>query len=365
MGDVRLNAEFTDYDPTKRLNDQVTTVNDLLNDFVVRDEMVKEMIDAEIIWSNTIVRGHVQVWAAPANGGKTTLAMHAAKELAHDGFDVFYFLEDAGGSDLKQLVDTATSGGYRLLNSTVTGKSVGDILKTIGEIAGSQADLSNNVYIFDTLKKFCDLMGKGASRAFFSLMRSLSTLGGTVILLGHTNKNPDHRGKPIFEGVGDVRNDVDELFYLSKSAPDENGNSLIGIEPDKVRAVLQATTYKLTANREVIPIETERSVAQIRKLEQSREEHEPVITYITSYLDEHESEKLTSLAEKARDNCGIGLNKARSIIMEHSGSNDDKWVLWRRTRVKANNTIRISKKCQVQTENQTSSSCSGFEHGGS
>lgn len=344
MGEVRLNAQYFDYEPNKLAGDSVTSASALLDDFMVTDEMVAEMMDAEIIWSNTIVRGHVQVWAAPANGGKTMLAMYAAKELANAGFNVAYFQEDAGGSDMKQLVDAARSGGYKLLNSTLGGKSVDDIIKTICLIGKSREDLSNNIYIFDTLKKFCDLMGKGASREFFSLMRSLSALGGTVILLGHTNKNLAHDGKPIFEGVGDVRNDVDELFYLSRSEPDANGDVLVGVELDKVRSQVRASSYKITADREVVPVETERSVAEIKKIQQSRKDHQEVIAYVNSHLDKHLAENLTLLAEMVRDNCGIGLNKSKSIIIEHSGAYEDEWMIWLRTKVTINNAIRISKK---------------------
>jgi hypothetical protein len=95
MGEVRLNAQYFDYEPNKFAGDPVTSASALLDDFMVTDEMVAEMMDAEIIWSNTIVRGHVQVWAAPTNGGKTMLAMYAAKELANAGFNVAYFQEDA------------------------------------------------------------------------------------------------------------------------------------------------------------------------------------------------------------------------------------------------------------------------------
>lgn len=346
MGDVRLNAQVFDYEPetSEPAGIQHRSVSTLLDTFVVTEEMVEEMMDAEIIWSNTIVRGHVQVWAAPANGGKTTIAMCASNELANAGFNVLYFQEDAGGSDMKQLVDAAKSGGYKLLNSTLGGKSVNDIVKTIRMIAKSREDLSNDIFIFDTLKKFCDLMGKGASREFFSLMRSLSALGGTVILLGHTNKNLDFNGKPIFEGVGDVRNDVDELFYFSRSEPNANGDILVGVEPDKVRSLVKATSYKITADRKVIPIETERSIADIKKIQHSRNEYQDLIAFVNDHLDKHQAENLTSLAEVVRDNCGIGLNKAKSIILEHSGAYEDDWVLWLRTKVTANNAVRISKK---------------------
>ena len=70
--------------------------------------------------------------------------------------------------------------------------------------------LGNIVLIVDTLKKFVELMSKGGARLFFSLMRALTQRGATVILLGHTNKHRGPDGKLVFEGVGDVRADVDE-----------------------------------------------------------------------------------------------------------------------------------------------------------
>jgi len=318
--------------------------------FLVTQNKVSKMRNADIIWNHTIVRGHVQVWAGMGNAGKTTIAMQAASDIAKDGYDVSYFQEDMGGSDVPALFEHSNIHGYKLLNSALAGQSAIDIVAVLEDLAKSQDDLSNEVYFFDTLKKFCDLMAKGGSRKFFTLMRSLSTLGATIVLLGHTNKHLGTDGKPIFEGVGDIRNDVDELFYVIRTATDENGICLVGITPDKQRAFVKETSFKLNTNtRAVIPVEMKRSIAEIKRIQELKSENSEVIDYVNGYLDKHIVENLTALAELVAKECKrgdrvIGLHKAREIIRALSSEQDDDLAIWLRTQLGLHNAVRISKK---------------------
>ena len=307
-------------------------------------------MEAEIIWEDAIVRGHVQVWAGSGGAGKTTIALLAAKDLAAKGFDVLFLQEDAGAGDMPALQNHAENHNYSILNSAINGKSTDDLLRVFHDLIEKKENLSNRVFFLDTLKKFCDLMTKGGTREFFRLMRSLSTLGATIVLLGHTNKSLDHTGKPVFEGVGDVRNDVDELFYLNRTVPDSQGNVLVSVEPDKQRAMVRTRTFKInTLTREAEPVSAERSVAEINKIQQSKKDNELVISFISSYLERHSPVNLTTLTNIANKNCDVGVNSARSLILLHSSEDIDEMKLWKRTRLAKNNTILISKKSDLTT----------------
>lgn len=85
--------------------------------YIVTDEQVAELQETRLIWRRLIAHGHVAVWSAPANGGKTTLARMAAAELAADGWSVWYFQEDAGSGDLPALQRHAKEHGYRMLTA--------------------------------------------------------------------------------------------------------------------------------------------------------------------------------------------------------------------------------------------------------
>jgi len=71
-----------------------------------------------------------------------------------------------------------------------------------------------------------------------------------VINLAHTNKYKDAEGKPIYEGVGDIRSDHDELIYLIPQKRDD-GSMLVSTLPDKVRADIKPITFEIGADRRV------------------------------------------------------------------------------------------------------------------
>lgn len=87
------------------------------------------------------------------------------------------------------------------------------------------------------------MIDKSKAAEFFKLTRSLSVKGATIILLGHTNKHKDDEGNTVFEGTGDLRNDVDELIYLDCFKNETDGTLEVTTRPDKVRAVLAPRTF--------------------------------------------------------------------------------------------------------------------------
>ena len=51
-------------------------------------------------------------------------------------------------------------------------------------------------------------------REVLHVFREFAAAGGTVILLGHCNKHRTMDGRLIYEGVGDLKADVDNMFGL-------------------------------------------------------------------------------------------------------------------------------------------------------
>ena len=90
-------------------------------------------------------------------------------------------------------------------------RSSNQALDLLSEIQVSQ-EADGKIVILDTLKKFVPVLDKSTVSRTFDVFRRFASAGGTVILLGHTNKNRDSKGKLIFEGVGDLRSDVDNLY---------------------------------------------------------------------------------------------------------------------------------------------------------
>jgi hypothetical protein len=320
---------------------------DMLQRFVVTEEQVRMMSETALIWRDVIAGSHLHCWAAPGNGGKTTIARFAAQELARDGFTVYFFQEDAGAGDLPMLQRHAANGGYMLMNSTLNGSTVEDQIRVIQDLTRGDYDLSNWVLFFDTLKKYCDLMNKRAASAFFTLMRGLTQRGATVILLGHTNKHPDSSGNAVFEGVGDVRNDVDELIYLKAGPKDERGMTMVTMTPDKVRSLVRRVTFEIDTNTLTVrPLEDAVDLDAVVEREQQKQRDANLIDAVLGALETHGGdmaiEKLVSVVQVTS---GVGMKKIRDVIKRYASSADeDPTSLWTGTRLQQNNSFQISLK---------------------
>lgn len=287
---------------------------DRLACFKVTIEAVRNMEGQIFIWRMCLTKGYVHVWCAPSNGGKSTIARLAAAEMARAGMTVYYCQEDANKDELGFLHEHAEENGYALLNSVLAKRSCEEMIESLEDLVRAGDDLSDVVIFIDTLKKFLDVMSKGGSRRFFKLTRSLSILGATIVLLGHTNKHPDKNGNVVFEGVGDIRNDVDELHYVV-SAPSPDGKTILfTISPDKRRSLAQPISFVYTIEtRDLEPANGSASALDELEIRRYRVKDAGIIAAIQHELSA--GEKLIShLADSVAASMGIQEKLVRSVI---------------------------------------------------
>jgi len=182
------------------------------------------------------------------------------------------------------------------------------------------------VLIFDTLKKYLDLMSKGGAREFFNLLRALTIRGATILLLGHTNKNVGPDGRLVFEGVGDVRNDVDELFYL-ESAKAHDGTLTITVAPDKSRCAVHKRTFQLNPfTRAVTVLDRVVDIAEQQRQAEQRAKDAPVIEAIRVALNLRTTPMTLTEVVKIVREAGHGDNAIRRVVHAYTGD------LWQATR---------------------------------
>lgn len=313
-----------------------------LEQWVVTDEQVQAMKSTRMIWRDIIALSHLSVWSAPGNGGKTTLAKFAAGELA-PSYKVLFFQEDASAGDLPALHEHARAYGYQMLNSTLAGSSSDDQIDVLRDLATRQVDLSGVVMIFDTMKKYADLMSKGGSREFFKLMRALTQRGATVVLLGHTNKHKGLDGKLIFEGVGDVRNDVDELIYIEATEKDPAGIVTLTMRPDKVRCAVRPATFTLdTATMVVSALDQVVDVASVLSAQRRRDEDAPLTQRFCQLLAKG-GMKHTDLINAVVRSTDATRSKVNAVFDRYCTDDPaDPDALWLETRMRLNNTRHIA-----------------------
>ena len=147
---------------------------------------------------------------------------------------------------MKRYQEYAGDYGFRLINFDITDTQDHRFFEALHACD----NLDNQVFVIDTLKKVVDLIGKSSVKVFMKQLRKLCVRGATFVLLAHTNKHKGKDGLPVFEGVGDVKNDCDELIYLiPQDQPD--GSKVVTTFLDKTRGIFEPITFTISADRVV------------------------------------------------------------------------------------------------------------------
>lgn len=242
-------AEFIDKDGTTAVTEYLRRSNSAasaIGNFVVEDKHVKTIESGTFIFDNLIINQHIVVLCAEPNAGKTTIMNWVCGQISEVN-NVAYVNMDCSGADLKQYQEFARDNGFKLINFDITATEDSEFFEALQACD----NLKNQVFVIDTLKKCVDLMGKSTTKTFMKQLRALCVKGATFVLLAHTNKHKDKTtGLPIFEGVGDVRSDCDELIYLIPQH-DPSGSIIVTTVLDKTRGVFEPITFAMEPDRSV------------------------------------------------------------------------------------------------------------------
>lgn len=284
-----------------------------MDPFIVRQEHVACIQEQRFLFENLIINQHIAVICASPNAGKTTIMNWVCGQISETN-DVRYINLDCSGSDLKHYQEYAHSHGFEFLNFDVTGTSLEAFFTTLEE----PPDLTGKVYVFDTLKKIVDPMRKDQVSALMKRLRRFSNKGATFVLLSHTNKHRSKDGVPIFEGVGDVRADCDDLIYLiPDSHPD--GSMTVNTLIDKSRGAFEPMTFNISRNRDVSLTE----YVDILALHQSKAD-ESIINTVTQLLTSG-----PMIQKDIIDACvsaGHGKNKVSRVLTEYASKEPPLWT---------------------------------------
>lgn len=168
-----------------------------------------------------ITTGTVTLVYAPSGAGKTVWILgnlfQSIRNNLISGSNVIYFNEDDGAKGVLQkaklggkhgitMVTLANSPDPRLRNTK-------DALHLLNAIR-MEGEADGKIIICDTLKKFAPVLNKADMREILHVFREFAAAGGTVVLLGHCNKHRTMDGRLVYEGVGDLKADVDNMFGL-------------------------------------------------------------------------------------------------------------------------------------------------------
>lgn len=191
------------------------SVNDRIEE--LEDRLAKER---DVI-PGMITTGTVSLIYAPSGAGKTVWILgnlfQSIRNNLIKGSDVIYFNEDDGAKGVLQKAKLGRRHGMTMITLATSPdpmlRTTVDALRLLNNIR-EEGDADGKIVICDTLKKFAPVLNKADMRDTLHVFREFAAAGGTVILLGHCNKHRTMDGRLIYEGVGDLKADVDNMFGL-------------------------------------------------------------------------------------------------------------------------------------------------------
>jgi len=190
-----------------------------LNDRI--EELESRLAKERDVIPGMITTGTVTLVYAPSGAGKTVWILgnlfQSIRNNLIKGSDVIYFNEDDGARGALQKAKLGKRHGMTMVTLANSNdpslRNTNQALELLNAIR-EEGEADGKIVICDTLKKFVGVMNKGEMRDVLHVFREFAAAGGTVVLLGHFNKHRSMDGRLIFEGVGDLKADVDNMFGL-------------------------------------------------------------------------------------------------------------------------------------------------------
>ena len=185
------------------------------------EEMEERLAKERDVVPGMITTGTVTLVYAPSGAGKTVWILgnlfQSIRNNLIKGSDVIYFNEDDGAKGVLQKAKMGRKHGMTMITLSNSPdpmlRTTDDALRLLSQIR-EEGHADGKIVICATLKKFAPVLNKGDMRDVLHVFREFAAAGGTVILLGHCNKHRSMDGRLIYEGVGDLKSDVDNMFGL-------------------------------------------------------------------------------------------------------------------------------------------------------
>jgi len=204
------------------------------------------MPEAEALIENFIYKGTSTVLHSAPGRGKSVFVLSMVKKLLGEGKvkEVFYFDGDNSPTVLRDRLinfgQELESG--KLLYYSTFGMTIEQMLEMIDELGNDKykGQGRDKLIIVDTLGRFLNAhtAGKGSISSdkdvaplIEKIDKLAKNLGSTVILIHHSNKATDDKGKPVFSGSHRITSDTDGTWGLDRNI--ETG--VISLYSDKAR----------------------------------------------------------------------------------------------------------------------------------
>ena len=337
--------------------------NAALNDRI--EELEERLAKEKDVIPGMITTGTVTLVYAPSGAGKTVWILgnlfQSIRNNLIKGSDVIYFNEDDGARGALQKAKLGKRHGMTMVTLANSNdpllRTTNDALTLLNAIR-HEGEADGKIVICDTLKKFVGVMNKGEMREVLHVFREFAAAGGTVVLLGHCNKHRSMDGRLIFEGVGDLKADVDNMFGLDPINDkfafhqellviNEKDRSQISFEGGfKYKQTSETVGYEESVDSvefmspDDISDMKSRQSAQI-KIGKAIAKYEDEYIFLSSVMKAHKLYSQTDLFDMLNDseinpnnctkkmlrNC-IDLLKGNNLKLERKGAHGKKFYRW-------------------------------------
>lgn len=180
------------------------------------EELRKQVRDATLIAGGMALAGQITVFYAGPNTGKTLLIMKLVAEASANGTTgnhVYHInLDDTFEGQISK-AELGIRHGFDVIVPAKFPAPQKNFVELVDKLV-EEGTANKTVFILDTIKKFVDVMDKKASSQFMNTCRKLTSAGGSIIALAHTNKNKDGDNKAIPAGTSDVLDDCDCAYVM-------------------------------------------------------------------------------------------------------------------------------------------------------
>lgn len=315
----------------------------------VIEELELDTPPIEPVLGPLAVRGEITCINSGPNTGKTLITFYlllkAIKEQGLDPSLVTYVNCDDSRHAFLGKARIARDHGFLMLGDGYRGFRSDD-LKALMEASIEKNAVAGAILILDTIKKFVDVMNKSEARNFLKVCSEFCSQGGTIIALGHTNKNLDATRETNFEGTGDFFNDANRMWQ-SSCQDKADGTRVTTFRKVKdrepavplVRATFQhdgmldfhqrLRTVEVTANNEID------EPAQ-RSEHADFDLHDSLVLSIEDQIIEAIEEKLsagacakTSLIDHVRNQLKTSKSRVQAVLDDYEGDDPERarWTL--------------------------------------
>jgi len=296
--------------------------------------------------SEVAVIGKHTLMIAQASVGKSTIVLKGVCEQIYlgeiPGDKVIYMTGDGGYEDVVEKAELVANYGIgQVWVDGLHGFNMRKDFYIVMTKLIKDENASGVILIVDVLRNVANPMDKKDMQNYNESVNKFLLAGGTVITCVHANKHLDGDGKPIIEGVSDVRDGCDCTFLLTKTV--DSGNAYITLSRDKAKCVVSKTVHytypesvksykELFDNTKYVSdqaakklqqqIATKAAVAQQSTQKALNKKYIDKACEIIQKCEADDSNTSTNIRDKLSDATDLSRIKAEAILDTYTG---DSW----------------------------------------